>query len=74
MKRKGNNISAINLEAIKRNIKAKAKEKNKTIEQICKALGYYRDHINKMQNPSAGKLIDIAHAIGCEPTELLKGT
>lgn len=73
MKRKGNNISAINLDAIKRNIKAQAKEKNKTIEQICKELGYYRDHINKMQNPSAGKLIDIANAIGCTPSELLKG-
>ena len=50
-----------------------AKERGKTIADVCKALGYYRDHINKMQNPSAGKLIDIAHAIGCTPAELFDG-
>ena len=73
MKRKGNNISLPRLNIIKRNIKTQAKEKGKTIADVCKALGYYRDHINKMQNPSAGKLIDIAHAIGCTPAELLDG-
>lgn len=70
MKRKGNNISPARLKTIKRNIKGKAKEKNKTIAEVCRSLGYYRDHINKMQNPSAGKLIDIAQAIGCTPAEL----
>lgn len=58
---------------LKRNIKELTKTNGKTIADICKVLGYHRDHINRMENPSAGKLIDIAHAIGCTPSDLFKG-
>ena len=73
-KRKYNNpMSKTNLIILKRNIKDLAKEKGRTIAEVCKALGYGRDHINKLENPSAGKLIDIATAIGCTASDLLKG-
>ena len=66
-------MSKTNLIILKRNIKDLAKEKGRTIAEVCKALGYGRDHINKLENPSAGKLIDIAHAIGCTTSDLVKG-
>lgn len=58
---------------LKRNIKELTKTNGKTIAYVCEALGYHRDHINKIENPSAGKLINIANAIGCTPSDLFKG-
>ena len=72
--RKYNNpMNKTDLLTLKGNIKELTKSNGKTITEVCKVLGYHRDHINKMQNPSAGKLIDIANAIGCPTSELLKG-
>ena len=72
--RKFNNpMTKTSLMLLKRNIKELTKTNGKTIADICKALGYHRDHINRMENPSAGKLIDIATAIGCTASDLFKG-
>ena len=72
--RKFNNpMSKADLRTLKQNIKDQIKAKGKTIEEVCKILGYHRDHINKLENPSAGKLIDIARIINCEPSEFFKG-
>ena len=71
--RKFNNpMSKADLRTLKQNIKDQIKAKGKTIEEICKTLGYHRDHINKLENPSAGKLIDIARIINCETSEFFK--
>ena len=72
--RKFNNpMTKTDLILLKRNIKELTKNKGKTIADICRVLGYHRDHINRMENPSAGKLIDIATAIGCTASDLFKG-
>lgn len=74
IERKYNNpMNKTDLSILKGNIKELTKNNGKTIAYVCKVLGYHRDHINKIENPSAGKLIDIAAAIGCPPSELLKG-
>lgn len=63
-----------NIDIIKFNIKQQIKEKNKTIEEVCKVLGRSRYHISKLQDGTPiHKIIDIAYAIGCEPSELFKG-
>ena len=73
-KRKFNNpMNKADLTTLKKNIKEQIKVNKKTIDEVCKILGYHRDHINKLENPSIGKLIDISKAIGCEPSEFLKG-
>ena len=74
LERKYNNpMSKAQLKVLKQNIKDLAKGNSRSIAEVCKVLGYNRDHINRMENPSAGKLIDIAHAIGCTPSDLFKG-
>ena len=63
-----------NIDIIKFNIKQKIKEKNKTVEEVCKLLGRSRFHISKLQDGTPiHKIIDIAHAIGCDTAELFKG-
>lgn len=58
---------------IKANIKFQLKIRNKTIQNLCKQLGRKRSYIYLMtDNVSAIKIIQIAHAIGCEPSDLFK--
>lgn len=67
-----NNISAIN--QIKANIKTELKERNRTTEKLCKALGQDRFFIYRMtDNTPLSKIISIAKELGCTPAELLKG-
>ena len=63
------------IKIIKDNIKQELKHRNKNINDLCKAMKTNRNYISMLKdNTPVNKIIKIAHAIGCEPSELLKGT
>ena len=63
------------IKIIKDNIKQELKSRNKNINDLCKAMKTNRNYISMLKdNTPISKIINIAHAIGCEPSELLKGT
>ena len=65
-------ISSADLEQIKQNIKKECKERKIKISTLCTSISKDRFYIAQMTNPSAGTLINIAVAIGCLPSDLLK--
>ena len=63
------------IQTVKENIKAECKARSITIENLCKTMKKDRKYIYRITDKvQLIKIINIAHAIGCEPTELLKGT
>ncbi len=56
------------------NIKRRLKDNKSSISKLCKDLGVNRNYINQIK-PGVGldKIISIAYAIGCKPSELLEG-
>ena len=63
------------IKVIKENIKQELKTRNKSIQSFCKGLGVERNYISQLrEHTPVSKIIKIAHSIGCEPSELLKGT
>ena len=59
---------------IKNNIKREIKARGLTTEKVCKALGKDRRYIYRTTDKiKVCKLLDIANAIGCDVSELLKG-
>ena len=63
------------IQKVKENIKAECKARNITIENLCKTMKKDRKYIYRITDKvQLIKIINIAHAIGCEPSELLKGT
>lgn len=59
---------------LKRNIKATAKKYGTTIGEVCNRMNKDRLFIYRITDKvSLQKIIEIARAIGCEPSELLKG-
>lgn len=62
------------IQRVKENIKAECKARSITIENLCKSMHKDRKYIYRMTDKvQAIKLIDIAHAIGCQPSDLFKG-
>lgn len=59
---------------IKENIKTEIKKNKTSVQTVCNILGKHRNFINRMTDEvKLNKIIDIAHAIGCTPADLLKG-
>lgn len=59
---------------IKENIKTEIKKNKTSVQAVCNILGKHRNFINRMTDEvKLNKIIDIAHAIGCTPSDLLKG-
>ena len=65
-------ISKKDLKQIKQNIKQECRERKILIDTLCRSLGVSRFYVAHLKNPSAGTLINIAVAIGCLPSDLLK--
>ena len=64
-----------NIQTIKENIKEQLKQRGSNIKTLCSILKTDRLYIYRMTDRAPiEKIINIAHAIGCEPSELLKGT
>lgn len=62
------------IEIIKKNIKIQSKKNGLTIQSLCKVLRKDRNYINRITNEvKLNKIISIANAIGCTPSELLEG-
>ena len=62
------------IEIVKKNIKEQMKAKGMTAQEICKIMNVSDKFIYRMTDEvKASKIIRIAHAIGCEPSDLLKG-
>ena len=60
--------------AIKFNIKQELKKQNKTVGKLCKEMRVNINYISQLKDRTpVNKIVDIAHAIGCEPSDLLKG-
>lgn len=63
------------IEIVKKNIKEQMKAKGMTAQEICKIMNVSDKFIYRLTNEcKVNKIIKIAHAIGCEPSDLLKGT
>lgn len=60
----------MDIEQLKYNINIERKKRNKSIEDICRSLRKNRSWIAHLTNPSMNTIIDIAHAIGCQPIDL----
>lgn len=53
------------------NIKRELKHRGSNIGELCKAMGVNRNYINQIgDNVGVKKMVSIAHAIGCTPSEL----
>lgn len=62
------------ISVIKANIKQQIKEHNTTAIKVCEMLHEDRRYLWRMTDKvQAAKIIRIANAIGCEPSELFKG-
>ena len=62
------------IKKIKKNIKIELKSRNKSINDLSKALGYNRNSINRLTNNSQlDKFYNIAQCIGCSLADLFKG-
>lgn len=62
------------ISVIKANIKQQIKENKTTAINVCNILHEDRRYIWRMTDKvQAAKIVRIAHAIGCEPSELFKG-
>lgn len=62
------------IKELKHNIKVKIKEKGLTIKEVCNKLNSDRLYIYRMtEEVKLNKVIDIANAIGCSPSDLLNG-
>ena len=62
------------IKQVKINIKVKIKERGTTTGAVCHLLKKDRGFINRMTDEvKLNKIVSIAHAIGCEPYELING-
>ena len=62
------------IESIIFNIKKELKQRNKSIEWICKELRTNRNYINQLKDRTpVSKLKNIADAIGCSLSDLFVG-
>ena len=62
------------IETIKNNIKEQMKANNTNTNKVCKVLGVDRRFIYRLTNEcKMNKIVDIAHAIDCTTSDLLKG-
>ena len=61
------------IQKVKENIKAECKARSITIENLCKSMHKDRKYIYRMTDKvQAMKIINIAQAIGCAPSDLFK--
>lgn len=62
------------IEIVKKNIKEQMKANDTDVNKVCKALGVDRKFIYRMTDEvKLNKIVRIAHAIGCNTLDLLKG-
>ena len=62
------------IKIIKDNIKQELKARNKNINDLCKVMKVNRNYISMLKdNTPASKIVRIAHAVGCTPSDLFKG-
>ena len=62
------------IEQVKINIKEQLKQSNMTIQQLCKLMRKDRRYIYYITDEvKLNKIVKIAHYIGCNPSDLLKG-
>ena len=62
------------IKQVKSNIKEQLKQRNMTIQELCKLMRKDRKYIYRITDEvKLNKIIEISKYIGCEPSELLKG-
>lgn len=62
------------IEIVKKNIKEQIKAKGMTAQEVCKIMSVSDKFIYRMTDEvKASKIVRIANAIGCTPSDLFKG-
>ena len=62
------------IKQVKQNIKEQLKQRNMTIQELCKLMRKDRKYIYRITDEvKLKKIIEISKYIGCNPSELLKG-
>lgn len=63
----------MNIDQIKKNIRKETRSQGKTIQDLCKMLGYGRNHVNRLTGESAvNKVLAIAAALNIPPHTLFR--